>query len=172
LNDEPTAPVESVLDAVARGLQHPAANDRAFALHWLGMLAPSTATALALPLLQDEAVDVRVACCACLGAIRDQNAIPSLIAVLHASSASRIRTAALLGVENYYAAEIGELLLDLLAAGVDDPVALSVLCRQLWKYPSARTIASLQRTLTTAAKLPHRPVVEATLEFVQRVASH
>ncbi|HEX3473988.1 MAG TPA: HEAT repeat domain-containing protein [Kofleriaceae bacterium] len=166
LQSDETAPVGNVLAEISRRLQHPAADERAFALHRLSMLGPPSSASLAIPLLDDADQGVRVSGCACLGEIRDPTAIPALLAVLSSHSGPRVRVAALLALENYYATEIGEALLNMLDTGAVNSNALSVLCRQLWKYPSNRTVELLQRVLASSIQLPHRPVVEDTLRFL------
>jgi HEAT repeat protein len=135
------------------------------------MLAPGSAIAIAKPFLEDEHPEVRVACCACLGSIHDDAGIPLLLTALHADLQPRVQTAALLGLENYHTAEIGDALLEVLETGALAGNALSILCRQLWKYPSNRTLLLLQRVLGSSVKLPHRPAVESTLAFLLRFAS-
>jgi HEAT repeat protein len=114
----------------------------------------SSAASLARPLLDDAAPGVRAAVCACLGAIRDPAAIAPLLSVIRSDPAPRMRKAALLGVENYRTDEIGEVLLDLIEAGEISGDARSILCRQLWKYPSSRTIELLQRALGPRTAVP------------------
>jgi len=159
----------SVLEAISRRLHHVATDERALALHRLSMLAPTSAATLAIPLLEDVHQDVKVACCDCLGAIRDPIVIPALLATLRSAQEPRVRVATLLGLENYHAAPIGKILLDMLEAGTASGDALAVLCRQLWKYPSARTIALLRQVLASSIKLPHRAIVEDTLAFLARL---
>jgi HEAT repeat protein len=161
--------VSNVLEAISRRLQQGATDERAFALYRLAMLAPASAVSLALPLLADVHHEVRIACCACLAAIRDMTTIPNLVAVLRSDPEPRVHVAALLALENYYSTEIGDLLLDLIEAGTVSGDALSIACRQLWKYPSDRTLASLQRVLGSSIKLPHRSVIESTLAFLVRL---
>ena len=171
LHQETVTRVPDVLAAISRRLQRPAADERSFALYRLSLLAPASARSLARPLLDDEHPGVRVACCACLGAIRDDAGIPLLLTALRSDREQRVQTAALLGLENYHTAEIGEVLLDVLEAGSLAGDALSILCRQLWKYPSIRTVELLRGVLGASVKLPHRPAVESTLAFLQRFAS-
>lgn len=171
LDREDTVLVGNVLEAISRRLQHATAEERAFALHRLSMLAPASAASLAIPLLGDVQQGVRIACCACLGAIRDVAAVAPLTIALRTDPEPRVRVAALLGLENYYAAEIGDVLLDIIETGSLDGDALSILSRQLWKYPSDRTVELLQRVLGSSVKLSHRPLVENTLAFLQRFAA-
>jgi HEAT repeat protein len=161
--------VPDVLAAISRRLQHPTADERLFALYRLSLLAPASAASLSRPLLDDTAPGVRAAACACLGAIRDPAAIAPLLSVIRSDPAPRMRTAALLGVENYRTDEIGEVLLDMIEAGEISGDARAILCRQLWKYPSSRTIELLQRVLGSPAKLPDRPVVESAHALVLRL---
>ncbi|HET7502417.1 MAG TPA: HEAT repeat domain-containing protein, partial [Kofleriaceae bacterium] len=171
LGGDSTAPADTVLEVISSRLQHTLPEQRAFALHHLSMLAPATAASLAIPLLGDVHKDVRIACCACLGAIRDPVTVTPLVATLRCDPEARVRVAALLGLENYYAAEIGDALLELLDSGILEGDALSILCRQLWKYPSERTVDLLQRVLRSSVKLAYRPLVESTLAFLQRLAT-
>ncbi|HEU4731177.1 MAG TPA: HEAT repeat domain-containing protein, partial [Kofleriaceae bacterium] len=168
-NDMP--PVADVLELISIQLHDPIPEQRALALHRLSMLAPDTAASLAVPLLGDVQEDVRVACCACLGAIRDPAAVSPLVATLRSGPESRLRVAALLGLENYHAAAIGDALLELLDSGSLDGDALSILCRQLWKYPSEWTVDLLQQVLGSSVKLSHRPLIENTLEFLRRLST-
>jgi hypothetical protein len=107
------------------------------------------------------------------GRSRDRFAAPlkisPLLAVLRSDPEPRVRVAALLGLENYHAAEIGDCLLDMLEVGTASGDALSILCRQLWKYPSDRTVALLQRVLGSSIKLPYQPLIESTLAFLVRL---
>lgn len=160
-----------ILVLITRRLNHPEPDERSIALHRLSMLAPTSATAIAEPLLEDQHPGVRMACCSCLGAVRDDTGIPLLLTALRADPESRVQSAALQGLENYHTTEIGEILLDMLDAEALAGDALSTLCRQLWKYPSTRTIELLQRVLQSSVKLPHRLFVESTLAFLQRFAS-
>jgi HEAT repeat protein len=162
-----TPAVADVLAAISRRL-HSTTEERGFALHRLSMLAPASAARLALPLLDDEQRDVRIECCACLGAIRDCVAIAPLLATLRSDPEPRVRTAALLGLDNYHTAEIGEILLNVLEEGSLPADAVSILCRQLWKYPSGRTSELLRGVLGSSVKLPQRAVVESTLLFLER----
>ncbi len=166
-----TAPFANVLAALSGRLQHPTTEVRGFALHRLSMLAPASAASLAIPLLDDEEYDVRIECCACLGAIRDLAAISPLLAALRSDPEPRVQTAALLGLENYYTAEIGKALLDVLETEVLSGGALLILCRQLWKYPSERTVTRLRGVLGSSVKLSDRPLVESTLSFLERFAT-
>lgn len=171
LGREAAGPAGDVLSAIARRLRHPAAEERSFALDRLSMLAPAPAMTLAQPLLDDEAPRVRAACCGCLGAIRDEAAIPLLLTALRTEEAPQVKTAALIGLESYHAAEIGSALLQQLEAGSCTGGALSILCRQLWKYPSARSVELLRRTLSSKAELPHRWSVESSLALLEQLLS-
>jgi HEAT repeat protein len=171
LHQESAPRVVDVLAAISRRLQHPTADERSFALYRLSLLAPASARRRARPMLNDEHPGVRVACCSCLGAIHDDAAIPLLLTALRTDLESRVQTSALLGLENYHTAEIGEALLEVLETGTLAGNSLSILCRQLWKYPSNRTVLLLQRVLASSVKLPHRPAVESTLAFLLRFAS-
>jgi HEAT repeat protein len=166
-----TAPVADVLAALSRRLQHSATEVRGFALHRLSMLAPASAASLAIPLLDDEQHDVRIECCACLGAIRDPAAISPLLAAFRSDPDPRVQTAALLGLENYHTAEIGNVLLGALETETLSGGALMILCRQLWKYPSARTVTLLRSVLGSSVKLSDRPLIESTLSFLERFAT-
>ena len=171
LQQESVPRVTDVLAAISRRLQHPSKDERSFALYRLSLLAPASAKSLAKPLLADESPGVRGACCSCLGAIRDDGGIPLLLAVLRSDPELQVKSAALLGLEIYHATAIGDVLLDVLEAGLLTGDALSILCRQLWKYPSTRTVALLRGVLGSSVKLPHRPIVESTLAFLLRAAS-
>lgn len=166
LRSENIAPVGNVLDEICRRMQYPAADERAFALHRLSMLGPPSSASLAIGALEDMEHSVRVAACACLGIIRDRTAISPLLGVLRSHTEARVQAAAVLALENYYAAEIGEALLEILDSSVASGDVLSILCRQLWKYPSPRTVELMQRALASSVRLPHRPLVASTLEFL------
>jgi hypothetical protein len=47
--------------------------------------------------------------------------------------------------------------------------ALPILYRQLWKYPSTRTVEMLQRKLASSVRSQHRPLIESTLGFLVRL---
>jgi HEAT repeat protein len=166
-----TVPASSILEAIHRRLQSAVAGERAFALHRLSMLAPASVSGVALPLLADEQQDVRVACCACLGAIREAAAIDPLLAVIRVEPEPRVKTAALLSLENYRSAAIGDALLVILESRSLPRDALPVVCRQLWKYPSERTLELLRSVLASSVGLDHRPVIESSLAFIERVVS-
>jgi HEAT repeat protein len=168
---ELVAPSPDVLAAVTRRLRHRAAEERSCALDRLSMLAPVGGVALARPLLDDEDPGVRVACCACLGALRDEAAVPLLLAALGTAPVPRVQVAALIGLEGYHMAEIGDALLDRLETGTCTPDALSILGRQLWKYPSDRTVELIRRRLASQDKLPDRRSVERALAFAEHFLS-
>jgi HEAT repeat protein len=168
---ESTIPASSILEAIRRRLQSAVSGERAFALHRLSMLAPTSVSDVALPLLADEQQAVRVACCACLGVIREAAAIDPLLAVIRVEPEPRVKTAALLGLENYRGAAIGDALLAILEERLAPRDVLSVACRQLWKYPSERTLELLRRVLASSVGLDHRPVIESSLAFIERVVS-
>jgi HEAT repeat protein len=151
---------------LARRLQHADAAVRSHALHRLGLLAPQSALKLATPLLNDERDEVRAGCCQCLGVLRDAAAIPHLLQALRADPAPRVKAAALVGLEDYYDAELGEALLATAEQYSLESDALSILARQLWRYPSARTAAVVRDVLASRPRLPHRAVVASTLAFV------
>jgi len=167
LRRELVTPVAEVLSEISRRLHHPIGEERDAALYRLSMFA-EPAAAMAIPLLDDEQPAVRGQCCICLGVIRDCAAINPLLATLRSDPESRVKTNALLGLENYYTPEIGEHLLDTLETKSLTGDALSILCRQLWKYPSSRTIALVQDVLGSSAKLTQRHVVESALAFLTR----
>lgn len=167
LGRELVEPSPDVLAAVTRRLRDRAAEERSFALDRLSMLAPVGAAALARPLLGDEDPGVRVACCTCLGALRDETAVPLLLAALGTEPVPRVQVAAVIGLEGYHTTEVGDALLDRLETGTCAPNALSILGRQLWKYPSDRTAELLRRLLASQVKLPHRRSVERALTFVE-----
>lgn len=171
LRQEDAPRVADVLAAISRRLHHPATDERSFALHRLSLLAPESATSLARASLDDEYASVRTAACAFLGEIRDPTAIAPLLAVLQSDPDPRVQTAALLGLENYRTVEIRDALLDLLATRAPSGDALSVLCRQLWKYPSSRTVELLRNILGSSVRLAYRPVVESALAFLERFVS-
>jgi HEAT repeat protein len=152
--------------ALARRLQHADAAERSHALHRLALFAPASALDLATPLLHDERDDVRAGCCGCIGVLRDAAAIPHLLQALHADPAPRVKSAALVGLEEYYDAELGDALLATLERHNLETDALSILARQLWRYPSERTATLLRDLLASRPKLPHRAVVESALAFV------
>jgi HEAT repeat protein len=171
LNRQLAAPPADILALIVRRLHHSEPDERSIALHRLSMLAPASAVIFAKPLLEDDHPEVRVACCACLGSIHDAAGVPLLITELRSDLESRVQTAALLGLENYHTAQIGDALLEVLEKGDLAGNALSILCRQLWKYPSSRTVLLLQRVLASSVKLPHRPAVESALAFLLRLVS-
>lgn len=171
LRQESVTRVTDVLAAIARRLQHPAADERSFALYRLSLLAPASAVSLARASLDDGHAGVRVAACACLGAIRDLAAAAPLLAVLQSDPEPRVQAAALLGLESYHTAAIGDALLNLLEAGALSGDALSILCRQLWKYPSLRTVELLRAALGASTRLAQREVVESALAFLERFVS-
>ena len=160
---EPTGDVQR---ALAKRLQHADAAVRSHALHRLGLLAPDSALELATPLLNDEHDEVRAGCCVCLGVLRDAAAIPHLLRALRADPAPRVKAAALVGLEDYYDAELGEALLAALERNGLESDALSILARQLWRYPSSRTATLLRDVLASRPRLPHRAVVASSLAFV------
>jgi HEAT repeat protein len=159
-------PTGDVQRALARRLQHADAAVRSHTLHRLGLLAPESALKLATPLLNDERDEVRAGCCLCLGVLRDAAAIPHLLQALRADPAPRVKAAALVGLEDYYDAELGEALLAAVEQNSLESDALSILARQLWRYPSARTAALMRDVLASRPKLPHRAVVASSLAFV------
>jgi hypothetical protein len=93
------------------------------------------------------------------------------LATLSSDPEPRVQTAALVGLENYHTGEIGEVLLDMLEAGLLTGDARSFLCGQLWKYPSARTMPLLQFVLDSSSGIPHRDHIEGALAFLHRLSS-
>jgi HEAT repeat protein len=159
-----------LVELLSRRLRDPDSSERSIGLGWLSMLAGDVAVSLAKPLLADGQPGVRMGCCACLGAVRDDTAVPLLLATLRSDRESRVQAAALVGLGNYHTVEIGQVLLDALEAGDLIGEARSFLCGQLWKYPSERTISLLRHVLDSAAAIPHREHVERALAFLYRVA--
>jgi HEAT repeat protein len=162
-------PAGDLRHALARRLQHSHAAVRSHALHRLALLAPESAIELATPLLRDERDEVRAASCYCLGVLRDAATIPYLLRALHADPAPRVKAAALIGLEDYHDAALGEALLAILEQHGLEADALSILARQLWRYPSTRTASLVRELLASRAELPHRAVVESSLAFIVRL---
>jgi HEAT repeat protein len=161
-----SGPTDGVQRVLARRLQHADADVRSHALYRLGLLAPKSALKLATPLLDDEHDGVRAGCCQCLGVLRDAAAIPHLLQALREDPAPRVKAAALIGLEEYYDAELGEALLATAEQSSLESDAFSILARQLWRYPSARTAAVVRDVLASRPDLPHRAFVASTLAFV------
>jgi hypothetical protein len=59
----------------------------------------------------------------------------------------------------------------MLEAGTARGDAPAVLCRQLWKYPSARTVELLRQVLDSSIDVPHRFLVDDTLSFPVRLVA-
>jgi len=154
---------------ILRRLQQEEARERSLALHRLSMLGADSAMTYAPPLLDDSQPAVRIAACACLGAIRHDRAIPLLLTALRGAPEVGIRKAALLGLENYRTTQIGNVALELLETGGLPGDMLSILCRQLWKYPSPRTVQLLRGVLESSVSLPYRGYVEDTLSFLRHM---
>jgi HEAT repeats len=163
------APPESLEDLLGRRLHGSDIIERSIAVGRLSLLAADVAFALAKPLLAASQPEIRAACCHCLGGTRDNAAVPLLAAAIRSDPELRVRTAALLSLENYHTVQVGEILLDLLEAESLAGEARSFLCRQLWRYPSERTVSLLQRVLDSPDPVPHREEVMGALTFLDRL---
>ena len=156
---------------MASHLRRPEREERTHALHRLAMLNPEDAFELAMPLLEDTEAGVRAACCRCLGTIRDTRCIQPLLLMLASDSAEAAQAGVLVGLEEYHSDEIGESLLGLAEKPNLSDLALPILYRQLWKYPSERTIASLHLALASSTSRQCRESIEGSVRFLTRLGS-
>lgn len=164
------APPASIEDLLRRRLHSADFSERSLVVDRISLLASDVALALAHPLLTDSQPSIRVGCYSCLGAIRDNAAVPLLAAAIRSDPELRVRIAALVSLGNYHTVQVGEILLDLLEAGSFAGEARSFLCGQLWKYPCARTVSLLRGVLDSPAPVPHREHVMGALAFLERLA--
>jgi HEAT repeat protein len=163
------APPASLEDLLGRRLHGSDVTERSIAVGRLSLLAADVALALAKPLLAASQPGIRAGCCHCLGAIRDNAAVPLLAAAIRSDPELRVRTAAVVSLGNYHTVQVGELLLDLLEAESLEGEARSFLCGQLWRYPSERTASLLQRVLDSPQPVPEREHVMGALAFLDRL---